>query len=148
MYLNKAIIYGNLTRDPELKSLPSGSTVVNFSVATNHSWKDKNGERKDSVEYHNVVAFGRTAETVNQYMKKGSGIYVEGRIQTRSWDGADGKKNYRTEIIADRVQFGPKKEGVSQAPSVTPLKEDSRETPPSETIDYPEENVNVDDIPF
>ena len=148
MYLNKAIIYGNLTRDPELKSLPSGATVVNFSVATNHNWKDKNGERRDSVEYHNIVAFGRTAETVNQYMKKGSGIYVEGRIQTRSWDAADGKKNYRTEIIADRVQFGPKKEGLSQASSATSAKENSLETPPSDTIDYPEESVNVDDIPF
>ena len=148
MYLNKAIIYGNLTRDPELKSLPSGSTVVNFSVATNHSWKDKNGERQDSVEYHNIVAFGRTAETVNQYMRKGSGIYVEGRIQTRSWDSADGKKNYRTEIVADRVQFGPKRDGISQGSSATPAKEDSREAPSADTIDYPEENVNVDDIPF
>lgn len=148
MYINKAIIYGNLTRDPELKSLPSGSTVVNFSVATNHTWKDKNGQKQDSVEYHNVVAFGRTAETVNQYMKKGSGIYVEGRIQTRNWEGADGKKNYRTEIVADRVQFGPKKEGVSQTVSTTPAKEGSRETSPTEGIEYPEENINVDDIPF
>ena len=148
MYINKAIIYGNLTRDPELKSLPSGSTVVNFSVATNHTWKDKSGQKQDSVEYHNVVAFGRTAETVNQYMKKGSGIYVEGRIQTRSWDGVDGKKNYRTEIIADRVQFGPKKENVSRESSTISTKEDSQEMPPTDTIDYPETNVNIDDIPF
>lgn len=148
MYINKAIIYGNLTRDPELKSLPSGTVVVNFSVATNRTWRDKSGQKQEDVEYHNVVAFGRTAETVNQYMKKGSGIYVEGRIQTRSWDGVDGKKNYRTEIIADRVQFGPKREGVSQTLSAAPAKEDSRETPPVDTIDYPEENVNVDDIPF
>src|SRR3989344_4507449 len=148
MYINKAIIYGNLTRDPELKSLPSGSTVVNFSVATNHTWKDKSGQKQDSVEYHNVVAFGRTAETVNQYMKKGSGIYVEGRIQTRSWDCVDGKKNYRTEIIADRVQFGPKKENVSRESSTISTKEDSQEMPPTDTIDYPETNVNIDDIPF
>ncbi|MDP2642116.1 MAG: single-stranded DNA-binding protein [bacterium] len=150
MYINKAIIYGNLTRDPELKSLPSGSTVVNFSVATNHNWKDKSGQRQESVEYHNVVAFGRTAETVNQYMKKGSGIYVEGRIQTRSWDGADGKKNYRTEIIADRVQFGPKREGGAtfSAKATEGKSEDKQEAPPLDAIEYPEETVNVDDIPF
>lgn len=147
MYINKAIIYGNLTRDPELKSLPSGSTVVNFSVATNNTWKDKNGERKESVEYHNIVAFGRTAETINQYMKKGSGIYVEGRIQTRSWDGTDGKKNYRTEIIADRIQFGPKKEGGAGFADA-PASQGKEVAPPIDTIDYPEENVNVDDIPF
>lgn len=150
MYINKAIIYGNITRDPELKSLPSGSTVVNFSVATNHTWKDKSGQRQESVEFHNVVAFGRTAETINQYMKKGSGIYVEGRIQTRSWEGTDGKKNYRTEIIADKVQFGPKKDGSSLPPSLADKDDMSadkpRETAP--TIDYPEETVNVDDIPF
>ncbi|PIP55610.1 MAG: single-stranded DNA-binding protein [Candidatus Zambryskibacteria bacterium CG22_combo_CG10-13_8_21_14_all_42_17] len=150
MYINKAIIYGNITRDPELKSLPSGSTVVNFSVATNHTWKDKSGQRQESVEFHNVVAFGRTAETINQYMKKGSGIYVEGRIQTRSWEGTDGKKNYRTEIIADKVQFGPKKDG-SSAPSSSADKDDMSADKPRETaptIDYPEETVNVDDIPF
>ena len=148
MDLNKVMIIGRLTRDPELKSLSSGTVIVNFSVATNRTWRDKSGQKQEGVEYHNVVAFGRTAENVNQYMKKGSGIYVECRIQTRSWDGADGKKNYRTEIIADRVQFGPKKEGVSQMPSIASAKEDSRETPPVDTIDYPEENVNVDDIPF
>ncbi|MDZ4206060.1 MAG: single-stranded DNA-binding protein [Patescibacteria group bacterium] len=154
MNINKAIIYGNLTKDPELKSLPSGSTVVNFSVATNHTWKDKNGQRQDSVEYHNVVAFGRTAETINQYMKRGSSIFVEGRIQTRNWDGTDGKKNYRTEIIADKVQFGPRRDGVTGAPkegsnpSSAKASEGEQEAPPSGAIEYPEDNVNVDDIPF
>lgn len=147
MYINKAIIYGNLTRDPELKSLSSGMVVVNFSVATNHTWKDKSGQKQENVEYHNVVAFGRTAETINQYMKKGSGIYVEGRIQTRNWEGPDGKKNYRTEIIADRVQFGPKRDGASESSSSKPSEGD-REASPVDTIDYPEENINVDDIPF
>src|SRR3989344_3350669 len=147
MYINKAIIYGNLTRDPELKSLPSGTVVVNFSVATNRTWKDKNGQKQEDVEYHNVVAFGRTAETINQYMKKGSGIYVEGRIQTRNWEGADGKKNYRTEIIADRVQFGPKRDSPAR-PAVPAGKGDKESVPPADAIDYPEESVNVDDIPF
>lgn len=155
MNINKAIIYGNLTKDPELKSLPSGLTIVNFSVATNHTWKDKNGERKDSVEYHNVVAFGRTAETINQYMKRGSSIFVEGRIQTRNWEGPDGKKNYRTEIIADRVQFGPRRDGgTSTTATASTAKEDlaaqagNQEAPPVDIIEYPEDNVNVDDIPF
>lgn len=147
MYINKATIYGNLTRDPELKSLPNGIVVVNFSVATNRTWKGKSGEQQEEVEYHNVVAFGRTAETINQYMKKGSGIYVEGRIRTRNWEGADGKKNYRTEIIAERVQFGPKRDGASPvAPS--PNKGGEQDMSLAEAIEYPEENVNVDDIPF
>src|SRR3989344_1120043 len=151
MYINKAIIYGNLTRDPELKSLPSGTVVVNFSVATNRTWKDKSGQKQEDVEYHNVVAFGRTAETVNQYMKKGSGIYVEGRIRTRNWEGADGKKNYRTEIIAERIQFGPRRDGggaPSSAKATAGKPASEQDAPSVETIEYPEESVNVDDIPF
>jgi single-strand DNA-binding protein len=111
MYLNKAIIIGNLTRDPEIKALPSGVKVASFSVATNRVWKDKNGVKQENVDYHNVVVFGRQADIVGQYMKKGSSILVEGRMQTRSWDDAGGTKKYRTEIIADRIQFGPRKEG-------------------------------------
>lgn len=105
MYINKATIYGNLTRDPELKALPNGQSVVNFSVATNRTWKDKSGEKQEQVEYHNIVAFGKTAEVINQYCKKGDGIYVEGSIQTRSWE-KDGIKMHKTEILADSCQFG------------------------------------------
>lgn len=107
MYLNKALIYGNMTRDPELKSMPSGSAVANFSVATNRNWKDKEGNKKEDVQFHNIVCFGKTAEIVSQYLRKGSGILIEGRIQTRSWE-KDGIKKYTTEIIAESVQFGPK----------------------------------------
>lgn len=107
MYINKATIYGNITRDPELKALPSGQSVINFSVATNKTWKDKAGAKQESVEYHNIVAFGKTAEVINQYCKKGDGIYIEGSIQTRSWD-KDGTKMYKTEILADSFQFGTK----------------------------------------
>jgi single-strand DNA-binding protein len=114
MYLNKAIVIGNLTRDPELKSLPSGIKVCSFSLATNRVWRDKNGARQESADYHNIVVFGRQAETVAQYMKKGNSILVEGRMQTRSWDDkSTGEKKYRTEIIADRTQFGPKGGAVS-----------------------------------
>ena len=84
MYLNKAILIGNLTRDPELRSLPSGVKVCSFSLATNRVWKEKNGVKQESVDYHNVVAFGRQAETIDQLMKKGRSLLVEGRIQTRS----------------------------------------------------------------
>jgi len=150
MYVNKVILYGNLTRDPELKALPSGSQVTNFSVATNRVWKDKDGNRQESADYHNIVVFGRQAETVAQYLKKGSGAYVEGRLQTRSWEDQDGKKNYRTEVVADRVQFGPRSDGGTSGPSSN----QSSATAPagakkdSQEIEYPEEEINADDIPF
>ena len=105
MFLNKAIIIGNLTRDPELRSLPSGIQVATIGVATNRVWKDKNGVKQESADFHNVVVFGRQAETSAQYLKKGASVLVEGRMQTRSWDGTDGQKKYRTEIVADRIQF-------------------------------------------
>src|SRR6187549_1609733 len=108
MYLNKAQLIGNLTRDPELKALPSGIKVTSLSIATNRVWKDKDGQKKEATDYHNIVAFGRQAETLAQYARKGSSLYVEGRIQTRSWEGQDGKKNYRTEIVLENFQFGPK----------------------------------------
>lgn len=144
MYINKAMIYGNLTRDPELKSLPSGTQVCEFGVATNRVWKDKNGAKQESTDYHNIVVFGRQAELIKQYLHKGSGVFLEGRIQTRSWDAQDGTKRYRTEIVADRIQFGPKSggAGVSQAASEEP--KDKNEP----AIEYPEEEINSEDIPF
>ncbi|MCK5285608.1 MAG: single-stranded DNA-binding protein [Candidatus Pacebacteria bacterium] len=145
MYLNKAIIIGNLTRDPELKALPSGGQVVNMGVATNRVWKDKEGNKQESVEFHNIVVFGRQAETSAQYLKKGSSVLVEGRLQTQSWE-ADGVKKYRTEIIADRVQFGPRKDGGTSAPAQASAQSD--ETPKPEGIDYPAEEINPEDIPF
>ncbi len=147
MYLNKAIIIGNLTRDPEMRALPSGIKVASFAVATNRVWKDKNGVKQENVDYHNVVVFGRQADIVGQYMKKGSSILVEGRMQTRSWDDASGQKKYRTEIIADRIQFGPRKEGGNggySAPVSAPV-EDKKAM---DTIEYPEEEINPEDIPF
>jgi single-strand DNA-binding protein len=148
MYLNKAIVIGNLTRDPELRSLPSGIKVCSFSIATNRVWKDKNGARQESADYHNVVVFGRQAETVAQYMKKGSSILVEGRMQTRSWDDKNtGEKKYRTEIVADRTQFGPKSGGTSGSVGGAAS---AKTSGPEEvdTIEYPEEDINPEDIPF
>lgn len=143
MYLNRAILVGNLTRDPELRSLPSGIQVAAFGVATNRVWRDKNGAKQEATDFHNVVVFGRQAETTSQYLRKGSSVLVEGRMQTRSWDAQDGTKKYRTEIVADRIQFGPRREGTAPAAD----KKDNQE-PPSDAIEYPEENVNIDDIPF
>ena len=151
MYLNKALIIGNLTRDPEVKSLPSGIQVATFSVATNRVWKDKNGAKQESADYHNVVVFGRQAEIVGQYLKKGSSALVEGRMQTRSWDGPDGVKKYRTEIVADRVQFGPRRDGSGNSANANPTSKDAPQDSPKEaidTIEYPSEEINPDDIPF
>jgi single-strand DNA-binding protein len=149
MYLNKAIIIGNLTRDPEIKALPSGIKVTSFSVATNRVWKDKNGVRQENVDYHNVVVFGRQAEICGQYLKKGASVLVEGRMQTRSWDDASGAKKYRTEIIADRIQFGPRKEGGAPGygdSASAPADDDTKKA--LDTIEYPEEEINPEDIPF
>lgn len=146
MYYNRAILVGNLTRDPELRSLPSGVEVATIGVATNRVWKDKNGAKQESTDYHNVVVFGRQAQTSAQYLRKGASILVEGRMQTRSWDAADGTKKYRTEIVADRIQFGPRRDGA--APANASEKGDNQEQAPEGGIEYPEESVNVEDIPF
>lgn len=152
MYLNKALIIGNLTRDPELRSLPSGIQVTSFSVATNRVWKDKNGARQESADYHNIVVFGRQAETAHQYLKKGASVLVEGRMQTRTWDDKDGKKQYRTEIVADRVQFGPRAGGTGSypqpSPSNQPPSSGARQNEPEEAIAYPDDEINPEDIPF
>ncbi len=151
MYLNKAMIVGNLTRDPEMKTLPSGMKVTSFSIATNRVWKDASGAKKEAVDYHNIVVFGRQAETSAQYLAKGSQALVEGRLQTQSWDDAtSGKKMYRTEIVADRVQFGRRAEGVANmAPqSESPVAAPQAATSSADAIEYPEEDINPEDIPF
>lgn len=136
MYLNKAMVYGNLTRDPEMKALPSGQNVTSMSIATNRTYKDKDGKTQETAEYHNIVVFGKQAENCAKYLTKGSGAYVEGRLQTRSWE-KDGVKMYRTEIVAETVQFGTKPSTQTSAPSSE-----------SALPDYPAEEINVEDIPF
>ncbi len=151
MYINKAIIYGNLTKDPELKALPTGNKVCNFAVATNRTWKDQSGKKQESVDYHNVVFFGKQAEVIAQWMHKGNALMVEGRISTRSWDGPDGKKNYRTEIVGENFQFGPK--GGSLSSTASPASDAGSSSDSSgplgvDTIEYPTEDLNPNDIPF
>jgi single-strand DNA-binding protein len=164
MYLNKAIIIGNLTRDPELKALPSGIQVTSLSLATNRVWKDKAGAKQEASDFHNVVVFGRQAETSAQYLKKGQQVMIEGRIQTRSWDDkATGEKKYRTEIVAESVQFGPKAgpstggsyggapsgaSASSSAGSSSKSSTSAKTAEPVDTIDYPSEDINPEDIPF
>ncbi len=150
MYLNKAMIYGNLTRDPEMKALPNGMNVTSFSLATNRVYNDRDGKRQENTDYHNIVVFGRQAETVNQYLKKGSSAFVEGRLQTRSWE-KDGQKQYRTEIVADRVQFGPRGgdgagAGASSAGAARGAATTKDAPPPMP--EYPDEEINPEDIPF
>ncbi len=148
MYLNKVFIFGNLTRDPELRSLPTGNKVAQIGVATNRVWKDQSGRKQESTEFHNVVIFGRQAEIAAQYLKKGSSVFLEGRLQTRSWE-KDGEKKSRTEIVVDRMQFGPRGggSGGGSAPSM-----DEDQSPRNDkgggAIEYPEEDINPDDIPF
>lgn len=150
MYVNKAFVFGNLTRDPELRAMPNGMNVCSFSVATNRVFTGRDGKKQEQTDFHNIVVFGRQADTVAQYLKKGSSAFVEGRIQTRSWDGKDGEKKYRTEIVADRVQFGPRSSGGGARRSEEPSESAGEEAPSSggAGIDYPKDDINPDDIPF
>lgn len=150
MYLNKAFIFGNLTRDPELRAMPSGLNVASFSVATNRVFKDRDGKKQEQTDFHNVVVFGRQADIVAQYLKKGGSVFIEGRIQTRSWD-KDGQKQYRTEIVADAVQFGPRAGGAPSSGGSGPRERSQDHHDDSSAgagIDYPKDDINPDDIPF
>ena len=127
--INKVILIGNLGADPELKYTPSGSAVSNFTLATNESWVDGKGERQEKTEWHRIVVWGKLAEICNEYLKKGSKVYLEGRLQTRSWDGPDGTKRYTTEIVARDMQMLDSREsgrtseewaGGGDAPSTPP----------------------------
>lgn len=150
MNLNKAFILGNLTRDPELRQTPNGQAVCSFGVATNRFYTDSSGQKQKQAEFHNIVAWGRQAEVVNQYLKKGSLILIEGRIQTRNWQDQQGNKHYRTEVVAERIQLGPRMGGgggggENEAPM-------EQRTPPEDTtpiVELPgEEEIDVKEIPF
>lgn len=156
MNLNKAMIIGNLTRDPEIRTTPTGQTVASFSVATNYVWTDQSGQKRDKAEFHNVVAWRRLAEICGQYLKKGSKIYLEGRMQTRDWVGQDGVKRYRTEIIADNMimldRAGANSGGSFSRPEEPPLPSeqvvDVEEAADMSDGDTNEEEIRVENIPF
>jgi len=157
MNLNKAMIIGNLTRDPEVRNTPSGQTVASFSIATNFVWNDQQGQKQERVEFHNVVAWRRLAEICGQYLHKGSKIYAEGRLQTRDWAGQDGVKRYRTEIVLENMIMLDSKSGGSpmapSAPAPTPDEQPGFNEPAVDTNqsagDNPsEEDIKVENIPF
>ena len=154
MNFNKAFVLGNVTRDPELRTTPSGQSVCSFGVATNRVWKNPSGQRERAAEFHNVVAWGRLAEIANQYLKKGSLVFIEGRIQTRSWqDKNSGEKRYRTEIVTETMQLGPRSSGGEQAPPAGPASGETVSQPAEEpvaTVQYPgeEDEIKPEEIPF
>ncbi len=150
MDLNKAMIIGNVTRDPELKSTPSGQNVVSFSVATNFTWNDQSGNQQKKAEFHNVVAWRKLAEICAKYLKKGSKVYLEGRLQTTDWTGNDGVKRYRTEIVADNmIMLDNKGAGGNSSPGNYP-NNNARQN--EAVIEIPEEpaddEIRVENIPF
>ncbi|MES2007064.1 MAG: single-stranded DNA-binding protein [Patescibacteria group bacterium] len=147
MYLNKVLLYGNLTRDPELKALPSGAQVCSFSIATNRVYKKQDGSKQEDVEFHNITVFGTQANVAAQYLKKGRPLFVEGRLHTRSWD-KDGVKQYRTEIICERFQFGASGPGAAGGSSAASSESFAAKAPKEDAIEYPQEDINPDDIPF
>jgi len=146
MNLNKVFLIGNLTSDPDFRTLPSGTSVSSFGLATNRIWNSPQGGRQKEAEFHNVVAFGRNAEIVSQYLKKGSLVFVEGRIHTNSWEGKDGIKRSRTEIVAERVQLGPRGAGFSGATGAQLAQEERSEPIPS--IDIEEGRAKEENLPF
>jgi len=151
MNLNKAMIIGNLTRDPEARTTPQGTAVTSFSIATNLVWNDQSGQRQEKVEYHNIVAWRKLGEICAQYLTKGSKVYIEGRLQTRSWDDQSGNKRYRTEIVAENMIM------LDRAGSTNRDGQNSTNESSGKTSDYSqpeapaapvEEEINVDEIPF
>ena len=146
MNVNKAIVIGRITSPLELKTTKTGKEVLAFSVATNKTWKDQAGNKQEKTEFHNVVSWGPQAKVVATYFIKGQEIYVEGSLETRSWDDAtSGKKMYRTEIIMDKFEFGQKPSGTSNNNSVPAQ---ATASVPESPVQYPVEEINPDDIPF
>lgn len=159
MDLNKVMIIGRLTRDPELKAIPSGANVCQLGLATNFVYTNQqSGQKVESVEYHNIVLWRKLGEIAAQYLKKGQRVYIEGRLQTRSWDGTDGKKNYKTEVIADNMIMLDGGRGGDSAPmgnspasSNQPSNNNTQPYPNEELPTIQQgggEDINVDDIPF
>ena len=161
--LNRAQIVGNVTRDPELRYTPNGQAVCSFSVATNRRWRDKDGNNQEQAEFHNIVAWGKVAELMGQLTHKGTKIYVEGRLQTRSWEGQDGNSRNRTEIVMeDFIVFTPKGATGPSADSVPDTKEQAeissdekkseikeKTKDKKEAKEEPaEDEINLDEIPF
>lgn len=151
MNLNKVFVLGNLVRDPEVRTTPGGQQVATFSIATNRVWYNQNKEKNQKVEFHNIVAWGKLAEIAGQYLTKGKMALIEGRIETRSWQAQDGTKKYRTEIIAEKLQLGPKNQGAGTPKAEQP--DASSQNFPAEAPEEPptsveSEEIKTDEVPF
>jgi len=163
--LNRVQLIGNLTRDPELKQIPGGQTVATLSVATNFTWTDQSGNKQEKAEYHNLVIWRKLAEIAGQYLRKGSKVFIEGRLQTRDWEGEDGVKRYKTEIVVDNMimldrkgeggssMTAPLSGGAAAAPIAGQefsgkLKEEGSATKASDDVVVSEEEVTIDNLPF
>jgi single-strand DNA-binding protein len=158
--LNMVFLMGNLTRDPELRYTPNGQAVASFAIATNRRWTDQSGEQKDAVEYTDIVVWGKMAEVVSNYLKKGRRVHVIGRMQTRNWEAQDGSKRNKTEVVASEVNFIDRAgagapDGVDATPaSDLPVAEDKdkgkkvKKEPASASQGGEVEEVNIEDIPF
>jgi single-strand DNA-binding protein len=144
MDLNKVMIIGRVTKDPEIRTIQSGQSVATFSLATNRQWTDQSGQRQEKGEFHNIVAWRKLAEIIQQYVKKGSRLYVEGRLETRSWDDTQGVKKYRTEIVAENmIMLDSKGAPMAGGNNAYP-----NSTPPEPNVSSREDEISVEDIPF
>jgi single-strand DNA-binding protein len=161
MNLNKVFLIGRLTQNPEVKTTPTGQTVCSFGLATNRIWTDSQNQKQEKTEFHNIVLWRRLAEIASQYLTKGSLVLIEGRIQTRSWQDASGNKRYKTEIVADNIQLGPKTTFAQSSSQSSPqINLDQRTEKPQEIKDgippeeipiieeEEEEEIDIKDIPF
>lgn len=149
MNLNKAFLIGRLTRDPETKALPSGQSVTSFGMATDNFFTDKSGQKQQQTEFHNIVAFGRLADVASQYLKKGSLVLIEGRIRTRSWQDTSGNQRFKTEIITQSLQLGPRPAGTKQTERKESQSSKKNEIPQEDIpVVEEDEGIDVKDIPF
>lgn len=162
MNVNKAIVVGRLTRDPEVRSTTSGQTVTSVSLATNSTWKDKSGQKQEKTEFHNIVLWGRIGEIAGQYLQKGQEAYFEGRLQTRTYTGKDGIERRTTEIVAENMQLGSRPQGSSfnrpqqgsaQGSAQAPAQPREQQSAPQEEIpvinlDEEPGEVKIEDVPF
>lgn len=143
---NQAIIVGNMARDPELRTTQNGNSVASFAVATNRVWQDQNGETQEQADFHNIVAWGKLGELAEQYLSKGRRVMVIGRLQTRSWEGDDGKKNYRTEIVASELNFMDAPGGGNGSSSDEASQEESASSDGGQSSKQGDSDVQIEDL--
>jgi single-strand DNA-binding protein len=148
MDLNKVFLIGRLTKNPELRTTTTGQNVASFGLATNRFWTDRNGQKQKSAEFHNIVLWGRLAELAQKWLQKGSLAFIEGRLQTRNWQDPQGAKHYRTEVVAERLQLGPRSTSPTAASSTEEENFEPVEAVPNQGEGSPSKEISPDEIPF